>query len=549
MGMWALLIIGIMLIVYGAYTLVVRPSAPSQGRWRGAVMGLGLHSPTRPSAPVAAPAALSSYRATMLIVAMSVLGVVCWVVLYGWYSLPGHYDVHDFAFDKIPDHFDSAILRVTTLLFLVISLCYALTYWLLQRLPSIPRGVKQAIVLGVAGVVIVNLLLYPVGALDVYNYIIELKLTFFYHQNPYTTTFQNYTADPAAGFAFFLNVQLFYGPVWLLLSRLPISITGFNDTQHVLLGLKTLNIVLLAVTAVAIYKYQEDDKRGWIGVFLFLANPMILFESVGGAHNDIMMTMFIVLAVLAFKGRSLLAGPLLMLSVLVKFFSASLAPLLLLGMVLQRWRPRWIIACALISLGLLVAAIRPFWDNGKMVSGLSAGTTVAQSLNSASLFSLTREYLRQGSITPQGEGLVQDIFLAIFAVSILVIMWMVWRRGRSLESGLIDTFLLFAVLVSLLTPWYLIPALALIALKRNKAELGYLLVASTLGLVFNTLSVWAWFNSGWIPFQIHLFQGLLLAAPVLGLFLVEITLYVRRDMRRSSRAARPGDHGAVIETA
>jgi Glycosyltransferase family 87 len=322
----------------------------------------------------------------------------------------------------------------------------------------------------------------------------------------------------------------------LFICWLPTSIAGFADAQHVLLSLKALNIVLLVLTALAIYRYQDDDKRGWIAAYLFIGNPMVLFECIGNAHNDIIMAVFVIAAVLYFKRRSLLSAPLLMLSVLVKFFSASLFPLLVLGMLLKRWAKERLALSGLIALVPLVLTPLPFWAGGKMLSGLAAGTQVAQSLNSASLFSLMREYLRQGTIAPGTETLVQNAFLVVFALCALIVMWLVWR-GRPLESGLTDTFLLFAVLVSLLTPWYLIPALALIALRHNRVELGYLFAATTLGLVYHPLSVWAWFNSGLSVFQIHLFQGACLTGPILGLFLVEIGRNVTRRGRRTAVAA------------
>jgi len=44
---------------------------------------------------------------------------------------------------------------------------------------------------------------------------------------------------------------------------------------------------------------------------LFAADPLILFETVGNTHNDVMMTAFLVISVLALRHRSQLAAPLL----------------------------------------------------------------------------------------------------------------------------------------------------------------------------------------------------------------------------------------------
>jgi alpha-1,6-mannosyltransferase len=467
--------------------------------------------------------------ATAAVVALSAAAIVSWLILYPWYSLADHYSVQYFAFDKIPEHFNSPILRWTTALFAVISASYVLTYLVLQRLDRISWPIKLILSLSTCAFITINLLLYPVGALDVYNYIIELKLAFLYHQNPYLTTFASYTTDPAGQFAFFNDVRLYYGPAWLYLSALPTLFTGMDDTQRVLLGLKVENLAFLAGTGMALYMCQRDDKAGWIAAYLFVANPLVIFETIGNAHNDIMMAAFLLFAVVALRRGSELAVPLLALSALVKFFSAVLFPLFALDMLRQRWSFRKIVESCLGAAAFVVVFTAPVWAGGQMIQGLAQGVTVAQSLNSASLFSLAREYLRLGPITTEIESAVQLGFLALFALSALLVLVAVWR-GRRLDAGLIDTFLLFAVLVSLLTPWYLLPALALIALTGDRAQVAYLLVATFLGLVYYPLSVWAWFDSGMSAFDVHLFQAVFLTIPILGLlgFTLASSLFVSR---------------------
>jgi hypothetical protein len=469
---------------------------------------------------VLASSKLARRAISIWIAALSALAIACWIFLYRWYSLAEHYEVQYFAFEKIPGHFSSPVLRWTALLFLTISGCYCLSYWILQTVARFSTQIKCSIILLISAVVIVNVLLYPVGALDVYNYVVELKLALFYQQNPYLTTFMAYNSDPAGKFAFFNHVPLFYGPLWLFLSGLPTLITGFEDTQRVVVGLKVENVVLLAATAIMLYCYQADARGGWIAVYLFAANPLVIFEVVGNAHNDMLLTAFVVAAVLALRQQSRLAAPLLLLSAMVKLFSAALVPLFMVEMLRARWRKPTIVASWLAALVLPVALAAPLWADGRMLSGLSEGITVAQSLNYESLFSLTREYLRLGGHAPDTEAAVQYAFVALFGASVLVVAFALWR-GRRLEPALIDAFLLFAVLISLLTPWYLLPALTLIAMRGDAAQVAYLLVATTLGLLYYPLYVWAWFDSGMAAFQVHLFLAAFLVLPIVVLLLTE----------------------------
>ena len=79
---------------------------------------------------------------------------------------------------------------------------------------------------------------------------------------------------------------------------------GFETIVTLLGALKLFNVVLLALTGLLIYRSHGDDRAGWLGVYLFLANPLVLFEGVGNAHNDVLMTLFLVAALVAFRRKS-----------------------------------------------------------------------------------------------------------------------------------------------------------------------------------------------------------------------------------------------------
>src|SRR3954469_19687329 len=120
---------------------------------------------------------------------LAALATVGWLPIVWWYSLPANQNYTHFAFEKVPGGFDSPVLRGTLLLFLALSAIYLGGYLLLTRQGEFGRGTKLVIVLFIAGPAVANLLLYPVGALDVFDYLVELKLTYWYDQNPYLTTF------------------------------------------------------------------------------------------------------------------------------------------------------------------------------------------------------------------------------------------------------------------------------------------------------------------------------------------------------------------------
>src|SRR5215213_5008867 len=260
-----------------------------------------------------------------------------WSLFARWYSLLANETNTHFAFEKIPGGFASPILRGTLLLFVMMGAIYAGGYFLISRQERVSSGARFAIVAMVCLPAIANLFVYPVGALDVFNYMVELKLAYGYGENPYLVTFAGHREDPFALPAFLVNIPLFYGPVWLIAYGLPVAVAGFGTIMGLLGALRLFNLGLLALTAVLIYRSHEDDHRGWLGIYLFLANPLVLFEGIGNAHNDVLMTLFLVAALVTFRRKSVLAGPLLALSALVKVFTIALAPLFLAVTLRGRW--------------------------------------------------------------------------------------------------------------------------------------------------------------------------------------------------------------------
>lgn len=524
--------------------------------WRGSVSAA-------PAAGAADPQVRGGARVTVeegLFAGLAVASVACWVVLARWYSLLANRDNTHFAFEKVPGYFASPVIRGTLALFLALALTYAAGYVLLRWSPTDSPIIRLGVVTLVVGPAIANVLMYPVGALDVFNYLIELKLTFFYDQNPYLVTFAAFRDDPFALPAFLVDTPLFYGPAWLLVSGLPAVLVGFDDVVRLLVVLKVFNLALLALTAVVIFRYHEDRKRGWLAAYLFLANPLVLFEGVANAHNDVLMTLLLVGGLLALKRGQWSAGPLLTLSVLVKLFTAALAPLFVLVALAGRWSRRAIVTTVLVSLAVVVGTVAPYWAGGEFVDGLRRGTAASQQMDHVSVVSLaqqysaqvrasqddkpwlaalTRPYRPQQPLAADEKRPMRNLGAGLFALAALVILWRV-KRGGEFELAVVATLMLFALLLTNLYAWYLIPIFAVMALRRDRLGVVYVFVATALGLAYYPAYVYAHFNSGWPKFQVHLFLSLFLTVPMLAYLAAEAG---RGGLRWL--AARRGEAGQV----
>lgn len=475
----------------------------------------------------------------LVLAILAVVSTTCWFLLYRWYGLFEHRDHAHFSFEKIPGGFDSPIMRQTAVIFLILAASYVATVRILRSAGTIVPFMKLGILLLIAGPVVANILLFPVGALDVFNYMIELKLAFHYDQNPYLVTFEDYRADSFAMSAFLVNITLFYGPAWLLVSWIPTAIVGFYDVVETLLALKIFNVLLLMLTALLVARFQGDRRWRWVAAAVFLANPLVLFEGVANAHNDVLMTTFLIGAMFALQRRSPLAGPLLALSALVKLYPVVLVPLFVVVVLRESWGWKRVGSAVLLTAITVVVVCAPYWEDGKLVDGLRGGLEQSQVMDHVSPFSLAQQYAQQreaeGAANPafirsrpsaevvpeETKSTLRNGSTAIFAAAALLIAASVWR-GRPAELAAAETLLLLLLLLTNLYGWYLIPVFALLALRFDRLSAAYISVATALGLLYYPMFIYGHYNTDWSRFQVHLFLAPFLTLPILIYLVVRV---------------------------
>jgi hypothetical protein len=464
----------------------------------------------------------------------SLLALGCWLLLLRWYSLFEHYATPGFAFDKIPGHWASPVIRYTALLFLALTLLYGVNYWLLRSAAWPSSVLKAAVIAMVGGAGIINVLLYPVAAIDLFYYINELKLTFSYRQNPYlVTVLPAYESDPFADFGWPLHVPLAYGPAWVLLSGIPTLLVGFDDLLSLLLAYKAYSLLFVILCGVLIAAYQDEQQTRWLAAYTFLANPLIWFEGVANAHNDLLMTCFLLAAVLALKRDSWLAFPLLTLSALIKMFPVVLMPVFALACLQRGWPRRKVLLSVFASLLVALVVLAPFWADGRMVAGMLRGMRFANNLRTASFSSMAIAYLHQARAS---SGALLAVRLALGGLFLLIALACIVRMPR-VEQSLAPILLAFFTLIGSLNTWYLIPTLGLLALERSRAAMIYMFVATALGLTVHQFALWVRFHSDLSPLHQHLIGMPFLPLPIVALVGVELWRGFTRTSRSGGRQA------------
>lgn len=469
----------------------------------------------RPQQKVVLPVSESA-RAAYYVPLMAVLGVlgICgWLRVLLWFPAWTFIDTPFYTLGGVEGYFDSPQVRGATLIFTFLALAWGTNCWLISRASN--QGLRAAglvaLLTGAAGN-LVALLFYPTGAVDVFFYLCELKLTYFYGHNPYTTTFSPlYQSDPFARFSIYLDSTLPYGPAWALMGVVPAKLGGFATLWHALLAYRVWSLLFVAMSAWLISLYHDDARRKWLGATLLAANPLVWYEGIVNAHNDIIMGAWLLAAALAMKRRSAWALPLLAVAVLVKQSAAPLAYVFLVWML----REKWPLKTMLLSLGgavlLTVLVVAPFWAGGAFVAGMRHALSVSQGLNTPSWVSLATLYLSEHGATPEAIARMRQGFLLAFVAFTLASPWLfrVW------EHALFAVFMSTYLMVGAMFPWYLLPAVGILALRAGRLELCYLVPACLFALLFDPLGAYAWHHSGWpvlgILWRTSLFETLPIA--------------------------------------
>lgn len=269
-------------------------------------------------------------------------------------------------------------------LFLLIAIAllfgaWGLVYWLVGRVEHQAKtGWRRAPILLSAplfgfplAALLVMLFMYPITAVDVFDYASQIRVFTIYHANPLTIAPINFPNDPFLRFNPWNTVPASYGPLWVILSAL-VSLPAGNHFLAAVLAQKLLSIVacLGCMAMLWLLARRLCPERRW-QVFVFFAwNPLILYEVGANGHNDAIMVFFMLAGMVALLSTrwywQSLALPLLVASVLVKWTTLLLLPLAVLYLLgsgrIRRWGlPPLILGTALTALYAIPLSM-PFVD-------------------------------------------------------------------------------------------------------------------------------------------------------------------------------------------
>jgi hypothetical protein len=347
---------------------------------------------------------------------------------------------------------------------------------------------------------------YPASAIDVFIYAARSRLFTEYGENPLIAHPNDFLAnDPYMRFASqeWGSHGSPYGPLWNLIAA-PATLIGGDSITTALFAFKAIAVIFWLGCGALIWRITERLRPGdgIAAAILFLWNPIVLWEGIGNAHNDLVMMFFILAAAWAWVARRDEGiVPLLVIAVLIKYAALVLLPIAALAAL--RRQPnrdrmlRLIGWWAVWSIGFAFVSLAPFFDIGAVRRSIDDQT----SLLLTSPGSLLYDELR----TAGHPASIYDTILhggqAIAAIGIcILILLTLWKPRQHFRFQHEAMFILLMAGTPALRPWYAIWMVALAGLL----PIGWPTVraiAYGLGAYLTyCFSIWVWNWSGgpWI---------------------------------------------------
>ncbi|HSK50437.1 MAG TPA: polyprenol phosphomannose-dependent alpha 1,6 mannosyltransferase MptB [Solirubrobacterales bacterium] len=321
-------------------------------------------------------------------------------------------------------------------------------------LVTAPRLGRGPVWIGIVALLACFALLPPLLSNDVYSYVDYARLGVLHGLDPYVHPPLAVPSDPAFAEVDWIEATSAYGPLFTL-ATYPLAWLSVDGAVLTLKLAAAISVLVLAATVARVAPGRGVDPTR-AAAFVAL-NPLVLVHVVGGAHNDGLAMALGLLSVAALlAAREATGGALLVASVAIKAAAAFLAPFALLGA--ERRRRLLAGAAAALFATSLVAMLAFGWD------WLSAFGLAGENQGRTSYMSLPATAARLTGLDPEP---IRVAALALYAALVAWLLAWTWRGGDWIRAaGWAALGLLLAS--SWLLPWYLVWALPLAAISRDR---------------------------------------------------------------------------------
>ena len=227
-------------------------------------------------------------------------------------------------------YFNRPLATAIYVIFLAIAFSFfAVNLWLFHKSRIGEKYLKCSVVLNT----LILIFAYPYLSSDLFNYIFDAKIIVQYHTNPYTHKPLDFEGDEWLRFMRWVHRYSPYGPLWLLLSTIPAAL-GFGKFILNFLAFKIFIGLFHLFNSYLIFNILKkiDKKNILLGTAFYALNPLFLIEGVANAHNDVVLTSFLILIIYFYvKNNKVKSFVLLILGTLIKYIPILNLPWLILA--------------------------------------------------------------------------------------------------------------------------------------------------------------------------------------------------------------------------
>jgi alpha-1,6-mannosyltransferase len=420
--------------------------------------------------------------------------------------------------DYRPEAFAVYVLGIATM--------FGAYLWAL-RLARLIHGSRALVPVVCTGVVatLTMATMYPVNAIDLFIYAVRSRIFTAYGQNPQVVTPSQFPNDPYMAYssAEWSVTGSPYGPLWNVIAAPITALTGDNLTAA-LFGFKVLAVISVLAGAWLIgLTLRERGLPVAGGVLLYLWNPLVLWEGVGNGHNDTVMMVPILAALLAWsRGRDRLVIPLLVVAVCIKYVAVLAIPVALVAIWRRQpasTRLRTFVISGIASVAIGLATTAPFFDLGAIWRSVSEQGTIFLTSPAAVAVTFLDDVMANGA----AKGIVVLIGVGLMAAFLAVQLLLVWADPARMPRAVYETLFFFLLVATWnFRVWYLIWLVALAAVLPIGWPAWRAIAWTAGGLAGYGLFIWGW--DWWDPgFQVIQAVGvMILTGPAVIVSLIEL---------------------------
>jgi hypothetical protein len=372
---------------------------------------------------------------------------------------------------------------------------YAGAWWVSRQLPS--RGAVGPVFACGGAMVLAMGTMYPVSAIDLFIYAVRSRLFTTYGVDPIAVPPNAYPADPLMRFASaeWADDVSPYGPLWNLIAA-PATWLAGDRIAVALVAFKVLAGLSVILGAWLIYRIVVCDRPddAATAALVYLWNPLVLWEGVGNGHNDAVLVLPLLLALLSWRTRrDRWLIPFLVVAALIKYVTLLVIPLAAVTI----WRRqqstirRWELFASItaLSLAAMIVGCAPFYDLGAARRSIERQGDIFLTSPAA----VAVDLLSHLTNPDPARTFVELAGGALLGVCLLRQFVNVWRQPAIWPSALFEALFAYLLIAAWqFRSWYLIWLVAVAAVAAGSWSRLRVLAWTAAAMAAYALFIWGW---------------------------------------------------------